>query len=922
MLLKRLFAAFIALSAASPALAQDGPTTRAGSAGPESSAFELMLDGGAITSLRRRDDAFDTDYVRSGSELGSVFVRFRGDDGDGWQTLDTDEAVGETTVDGNLGRSSYSQGALDLAVAFNVGDDAVVWSIDLTNEGAVPLTIGDLALPLPMDGSFRAGRPATEAVLKHSFISGHGSFLFWMRPNSVGPYLTMTPTGDTSLEYWDRGNPADRSRRAFRAYVHSEAAGAEAASRGTDWRQPHTSLTLAAGERKTYGFKFTWADNYDDVRQTLVEEGLLDINVVPGMTVPTDLFAEFALRSSEAINGIEVEHPEQTTLETLEPNGDYHRYRVHFAKLGENRLKVNHGDGHHTYLEFFATEPVETLIEKRAAFIADKQFRDESLWYDGLLAEWANDKQERLGPDNYDRIGGWRIYEVTCDDPGLSKPAFLASKLAIHPDAEQIEALDYYIEHFVWGGLQMTDQEALPYAIYGIPDWKRNRESDDVGNDGRQHVWRIYDYPHIALMYYRMYQATRDNPQIETIHEPEVYLDRAYRTATAMFTIPTEIASWSAYQTGLYNELVIPGIIDELDAVGEPVKADVLRTHWERKVHFFVKDEPDLFGSEYPFDSTGFESTHALATYALAHASEAPTTREATDREASEHITPQQAEAFLELQMAANLFCRGWLETSYYYLGSDYRGSAGDAYTLSYMSQMGGWAVLDYALHHAKEPDPYTRLGYASFLSSWALMNSGTPESGYGYWYPGEANDGAAGGGFEPAPYGETWLDQPHTRGSWYYSCEIDLGFAGGLRGAATVLADDDIFGRFCYGGMLGEHEGRTTVIPLDGVRRRFHAMLDEGTMHLELQNDRFAAATPVTLAADLSEISFVLETDNSFAHDAVLHLSGDADAYVVEGPGSSQAVSVESGKATQIRLAVPAGAGTASFTLRRESAN
>ncbi|MGY3146193.1 hypothetical protein ACVWYQ_003192 [Bradyrhizobium sp. USDA 3397] len=34
------------------------------------------------------------------------------------------------------------------------------------------------------------------------------------------------------------------------------------------------------------------------------------------------------------------------------------------------------------------------------------------------------------------------------------------------------------------------------------------------------------------------------------------------------------------------------------------------------------------------------------------------------------------------------------LQPAYYYLGSDHRGAAGDAYTLTYMAQMGGWALL------------------------------------------------------------------------------------------------------------------------------------------------------------------------------------------------------------------------------------
>ena len=71
-------------------------------------------------------------------------------------------------------------------------------------------------------------------------------------------------------------------------------------------------------------------------------------------------------------------------------------------------------------------------------------------------------RQTLLGPDNYDRIKGWRIYEVTCDDPGLSKPAFLAAKNAERPVQGEVAALDDYIEHFVWGGLQRTHRRGVP----------------------------------------------------------------------------------------------------------------------------------------------------------------------------------------------------------------------------------------------------------------------------------------------------------------------------------------------------------------------------------------------------------------------------------------------------------------------------
>ncbi|HEX7051769.1 MAG TPA: DUF5695 domain-containing protein, partial [Longimicrobiales bacterium] len=790
---------------------------RPSASGPRDSHFAVQFDEGAIVSLRRVDDAFDADYIAPGGRLGDVIVRYRRP-GDAWRTFETAEAEGarrlSSSADGaaheavyrvalaeRAGEADGASPGFELRVGFVVEREAVRWTLAVENLADSPLEIGDLAVPLPMNTNFRRrNQPPTAAVLKHCLVSGDGSFFYWMRRNSVGPYLTMTPAADTRLEYWE-------SRRGYRAYLHSAVAGAEARERGCNWRQPNTSLTLAPkdargtvvakgsgragspggtpGHSRTYGFTFRWADDYDGVRDVLVDEGLIDVHVVPGMTVPNDLFARIALRTKERITAVEAEFPDATEIRPLGTKGDVHFYDVRFSRLGENLLTVRFGQDRRMFLEFFCTEPLETLIRKRAAFIAAHQHREPSKWYYGLLAEWNMESRVMLGPDNYDRIRGWRIYEVTCDDPGLSKPAFLAAKNAEYPVQAEVTALDDYIEHFVWGGLQRTTEETFAYGIYGIPDWKTDRESDDPGRDGRLHLWRIYDYPHIVLMYFSMYRVAKENPQIRTALPAVEYLKRAYGTALALFTIPWEIERWSAYGTGLYNERVIVALIDALDAAGMPDRAQRLRLHWERKVRSFVNGDQDLFRSEYAFDSTGFESTHALARYALAHPESLRTRRDDDEREEAPPRDPvDDARRFMERQMAANLFCRGTIEPAYYYLGSDYRGGAGDRYTLTYMSQLGGWAVLDYGLHYAADAAPYLRLGYASYLSAWALMNTGTPESNYGYWYPGAENDGGAGGGFEPAPYGRTWLEQPHHRGSWYYSCEIDLGYCGALRAA------------------------------------------------------------------------------------------------------------------------------------------
>ena len=828
-----------ALARAAPAPAPRTVTQRFAAPGR----FAVGCDTLGITSLTCVGDTLPTDYVASGSRLGVVEVAWR-QAGGAWQRSHDATATIETA---RLVRIQRHGAALTVTSTLRIDGVVLRWEIAATNTATAPIEIGDLALPLPMPTRFAAGQPEGTAVLKHSFVSGHGSHIFWMRKTSTAPHLALLPARDTPLEYWD----TDESG-IWRAYIHASAAMEAQEAKGGRWRLPITALTLAPGETRRYAFAFHWAEDYAALRTLFADAGLIDVEAIPGLTIPGDLDARIALRSADAIEGIDAEYPDATHIERLPDHAGYQHYRIRFDRLGENRLALRQAGGRVTWLEFFATEPVETLIAKRAAFIAGHRHTDPAKWYRGLLAEWNMADGVVLGPDNYDRIKGWRIYEVTCDDPGLSKPAFLAGKNAEFAVQAEIDALDDYVEHFVWGGLQRTIGEDWPFGLYGIPDWKTNRDSPDAGKKGKLHIWRPYDYPHIVALYFGLYRVAREQKGVKTRLPAATYLDRAYGTACAMFTIPKAITDWSADETGFYNELLIVPLIDALVAAGRGADAATLRGHWERKVRTFVLGKPDLFQSEYAFDSTGFESTGAIARYALDHG-------------AAMGVPAEAAARFRDTQLAANLFCRGWLEPAYYLLGSDYRPGGGDAYTLSYMAQMGGWAILDHALHDATDPHPLLRLGYASALSSWALINSGTPESGYGYWYPGKAHDGAAAGGFEPAASGMTWLDQPHHRGAWYYSCEIDLGFCGALRAAATIVADDPVFGRVCHGGDLRE----TGVVPRDGVRRRLHVRLGKHRRtDIELVGARFARDAVVTI--DAQGVGFTVERFSDDAHALV----------------------------------------------------
>ncbi|HSW39185.1 MAG TPA: DUF5695 domain-containing protein, partial [Acidobacteriota bacterium] len=469
---------------------------------------------------------------------------------------------------------------------YSLNKDGV--DLDITIEATMKwsFTIGDLAVNFPTR-SPGGGDPEyifEECFTQHQFISGNGSFIYYARPSGQPPYLMVLPKKGTKLEYFDAGG----------FYIHSFLAGNNVVS-GT-WRQEHTSVVVgpagSENDKLTYGFKFRWANSWDEMRQLLYSENLFDIRVVPGMSVPTDLKAMFSLHTKNKIDSIVAEFPGKTTIKYLgEKLPGHHVYEAAFAKLGENMLTVHYGGGEKTYLEFFSTEPVETLIKKRSTFIVEKQqHRDPAKWYNGLFSVYDMGNSILRSPDDTDGFDFWWGYVLTCDDPALSKAPYVAAKNVYFPVDSEIEAVEYYIENFVWDKLQRTEKDdPYPYGIYGVPNWKIARDIDArAGMRSRQldrmQVWRSYDYPHIFMMYYHMYEIAKMYPQKVKYLDAAEYLERAFQTARGFFLYPYEIWGeyYKAYEIGCYNELVIEDIIAALEENGRKTDADWLRGEYEK----------------------------------------------------------------------------------------------------------------------------------------------------------------------------------------------------------------------------------------------------------------------------------------------------------------------------------------------------
>ncbi|GHT54192.1 hypothetical protein AGMMS49982_18470 [Bacteroidia bacterium] len=817
-------------------------------------------------------------YIDDGKYLGQMTIRYQSDKKNHEVSLkDMASTLLLNTAD-KIQVFSQLPGEVRLYQTFSIQGENVFWDIEFANMSNQTVTITDLSLPVPV-GSVDRSLKAFQNVARHFSLNGDASFWYWSPIKGQGNNLLMTTKAGTSIEY------ATFDRNYF---IHSM----NSVDRvGDTWRFPSSSKTINARKRFTYGFKFSITDDNDKTQEALYENDGMVVKAMPGMVVTPEMDVYLALRTKLPVNKLTPEHPTQTKIEFIRKNEDNHYiYKFKFARLGENMISVDYGDNRHSYLDFFITEPIETLIKKRSRFIVEKQqHRDTTKWYNGLYSLWDMKKSELLSPDYHPEIP-WDFMVGGSDDSSNANPIYVSEKNVVYPDKKEIASLEYYEKNFVWGKLQRTDKEyPYPYGIYGSENWYRNRSGNDGsyedGGSGKGRMWRTFDYTTHFAIYYNLYVIAKDNPEMVSYLDATGYLERAYRTAMAFFEVPYNIlmgSQWTfhgwtdwAYKQGNFHERYILDIIKALQANGRTEDAAKLQREWEKKVTYMIYEDPWPFGSEMYIDRTAFESSYYVAEYAKEHAIE-PQEQFWYDKNEKKWYSytgfdTTKIDQFMQNQLDANLALRSTFEPGYFMLGTAW---TGDLAWLDYMTQMGGVAILDYGYKFSDNPAKFINYGYNSLLASWALVNTGNKETGYGYWFKGEQNDGAAGQAFSAYQHSQTYAKEIKTdRLPWRYDAEIGHGLTGGIHGAGIYVVNDPVFGEVCYGGNLTANANELRIIPLDGVRRRIY-FSDLGRLSIETEQDGFAYNSEIILQRTGTLIRFTLENRSGKSHDCAVNFS------------------------------------------------
>lgn len=782
------------------------------------STFQIQTGNyGEIASFKLTGDTFPTEYVMNAANtkkqntpdhqwVGELMFTYRLDGG-AWTKAWTNKSDDGRTISksGDEITVTYENAAnpegvrnFKVVEKYALIDDYVKWSIEVVNTSGKTLEIGDLGMPLPFNEYWTGGDEIYETrVLNHSYVSNNGSYMTIGRASGVGPSLLLLPDDATGAgwEYQDRWRLQDHPGSTWSNdesinggwpeglnvyYIHSNVI--KSTNSGY---LPNTSLILQPGESKAYAFKFFEVADDNAVKARLYSEGLIDVTVVPGMIFPTGTKAKFDLHTAKDIVSVEAQYPDETTLADLgEVQPDHRQYELELRHLGQNDITVHYGNGEKTVLQFYAIESIADALQRHATFmVANTQWDAPGTIKDKVFDDWMMQTKAKRG--NFNGYWGWG------DDWGLTHGQFLAEKNARSPVADEVEALDAYLDVAIWTNLMAGHHE--DFLV-------RDFLNTDV-------LYRGYAYPHIYNTYFSMYKIAKLYPDLIDYKETaDTYLMRAYGIFKALYDGPVSY-NW---QTGLMGESTTPEIIQALREAGHLAEANDLTVKMATKYDNF-KNTKYPYGSEYSYDNTGEEAVYTLA-------------------KMNGNVS------MMNKINAKTRATRGQMPVWYYY--ADPVTITGENWwNFQYSVSLVGAAMDDWVRNHSANPEVDQRMSYAAKIANVGAINSGQISSD-------PANIGASSWTYqaEKGNYGAEGLDGGPLFNGWRgMTGESDLGLFGAIRILSADVSRDPLFGLTGYGAEVTETPDFYEITPQDGVFQRLNLITEK--LGIELERDQYTFA-------------------------------------------------------------------------------
>ncbi len=644
----------------------------------------------------------------------------------------------------------------------------IVWDVEITNHGKIAIEIGELGFPMALNNFYDGFGWSDEQLEKlwhsrlyvHKFIGGAASWLFAQRMTAETPGLLVFPGEGTRWEFFNHVRSSLNTPHQWEGVpvVYALSKATIEREQWPAWMNEHTSLILEPGDRRVFQMRFvpTESDKVEGVHHTLVACGRPSIRLLPSAVAPIDVGIAVEITgtapkrfmlSREA--HIETDVDEEGGFCFVKPD-----------EPGPLRLTFEDAAGRvsHTHLMF--TEPIRSLITKRADWIVGHQVVDEpGAPLHGAIVLTNNNTGERvMNAEEYAESSG-----IECS---LSDALFLAEKNTIYPSRDQIRVVDRYIEEFLLDDLQNPGD----YAVGSILS-----ETTSFG----AHFGRPLAYPDVFNLYFSMYRIA--STYGETAEKPRVYLHRACQTALAMFRF-----GWRHYvrTVGVLGYARVYELLQDLRREDMQAEATELEGYVEFKARELVRQRFPYAG-ESVMDTSGFEEVFNAAKY-LAD---------------DEHLERTARCAFAARSLAP----------SWWWYGSDKRSWDGaDSTPLQAMLDRGEACLAHTTIPNSliffglmdrdylAVPEAYMRMAFGGMMGPWALIRK----------------DGAASMCYCPD------LASRHA-GYNAFTGTSGLGYYHYLHSVGSYVLPNRAMGTFTFGCHYENDGGVYMVRPWDGVGRR-----------------------------------------------------------------------------------------------------
>jgi len=339
--------------------------------------------------------------------LGDITLRLRMENSGEWKNYSTAAARASTSAlpasrgvlaSADLTPTLPADLPLQITRTWALEGGKLVLRFTLKNKARQPVQVGALGIPMIFNNVLN-DRSLEEAHAKCSFydpyIGEDAGYLQVTRLSGRGPVLLVVPDGRTPFEAY---NPIlDRPGRfgakpiftdptprgiTFEGFyewmVHSQAYGENEWKNVSQWNPP-TSLTLAPGQSKTYGFKFLLSDSIRNIEKTLAENGRPVAIGVPGYILPTDVDARLFLKYTKTVKSLAVEPDGAIAVSKGAPTaGGWQSYSLRGQKWGRARVAVTYADGSVEAISYFVTKPAANVVADMGHFLTTKQWFTDS----------------------------------------------------------------------------------------------------------------------------------------------------------------------------------------------------------------------------------------------------------------------------------------------------------------------------------------------------------------------------------------------------------------------------------------------------------------------------------------------------------------------------------------------------------------